>query len=33
MHLKRDGAIEHYATRPADQAHFWPRNYYRVILE
>ena len=32
-HLKVDGLIEHYATREAEAAHFWPRNYYRVILE
>lgn len=31
--LKKEGAIEHYATRPAEKSHFWNRNYYRVTLE
>jgi len=32
-YLKMDGAIEQYATREATREHFWPRNYYRVILD
>ena len=31
--MKKEGIIEHYATRPAEKNRFWDRNYYRVTLE
>jgi hypothetical protein len=31
--LRKEGIIEHYATRPAERASFWNRNYYRISLE
>ena len=28
--LKSEELIEQYASRPADNPHFWDRNYYRI---
>lgn len=31
--LRDEGLIEFYANRPASRAGYWPRSYYRIVVD